>query len=98
MDDDVGAADREDLRVARSFEEMFETDGWKNYVDKISRMIESKLADLLNADTQIPSLIAGERAKGAIAALKAALALPHVTVQQAAVIRKSLAADDEEED
>lgn len=89
----------QDIKIARSMEDMIHSEGWKHYSTILEHHIKMKTNEALapvNAFATevdgIKQVLVGESAKGAILGLRLALSLPSGIVQQHL---KALTAGDE---
>lgn len=92
----------QDLKIARSMQEMMLTEGWKSYALLLDHHIKMKtnqaLAPVDPFTTQVDGItqvLCGEAAKGAIMGLRLALSLPSGIVAQQIQNFPSLAGDEE---
>lgn len=104
---DLGSDEREIVRQGRLFRDLLESPGWKEYEKLIGSHIESRQrqlsAPILVQDEKYQMMDAGtklaihESLKGAIIALRLALAIPFATVEQAKEISRAGGAENEGE-
>jgi len=103
---DLAEDERQIVRQGRLFRELLESPGWKEYEKLIASHIASRQRELdapilvkdekfqmMDAGTK---LAIGESVKGAIIALRLALAIPAATVEQAKEIARAGGADDDD--